>query len=360
MSTRKIVLIAVGSFLCAELATRAIERIVLKHPIGILTDYILMRPDHWALQPNIAITQIERAGDTDYEINDKGYRGAFPETERAERRVLFLGDSITFALGVDNADSFAKVIESSLAAAGKPVEVANLAMFSYGPHEYLDTWRRLGPTLKPNVVVLQLYLNDFDAPPWTAPTSIDAFTLMDALSFRIINLSAFARRVHQAAHMAFYYLARPILRDFYPNGINDAEPRHLLATLNSGQPFEAMRAIPEAHALLREIKESGARVLLFYSPHESQLFKTDYDSIDATVERAFAAEANSYIAMLPRLRAARDKKRIFRDGLHYAAFGHKVVASALLPAIEALLDSTETPRARDGSAVPGGPDAKRL
>ena len=121
--------------------------------------------------------------------------------------------------------------------------------------------------------------------------------------------------------MAFFYGVRPLRRSYFPQSLNDSEPRDILALLRGAKNLDEVDSIPEIHTLLREIKASGARVLLLYSPHETQLYRKDFDDIDAIVEKAFAREADLYIGPLATLRAAGDPARIFRDGLHYDVLG---------------------------------------
>ena len=144
----------------------------LQYPVGTLSDIISLNKDHWALRPGAAITQVERSGDVTYAVNAAGYRGPLPAGAKAGKRVVFLGDSVTFGLGVEERQSFARLVEARLRSSVGPVDVVNLALFAYGPHEYLSTWRRLGRSLSPDVVVLQLHMNDFGAKPWNQPRQI--------------------------------------------------------------------------------------------------------------------------------------------------------------------------------------------
>jgi len=338
---RKWLLIAAIAFVAAECLIRLVEAKQLRYPVSTLSDLVVLKKGYWTLRPDAAITQIERSGDVTYVINHEGYRGPLPDNAKVGKRIVFLGDSVTFGLGVDEKDTYARRLEALLHPAVASVEVANLALFAYGPYEYLSTWRRLGRLLAPDLVVVQLYMNDFGAKPWDQPAPIDVTAVLSNITSRLVNLSALVRRIHQAAHMAFFYWIRPLRRAYYPQSLNDSEPKQTLALLRAARNLDEVDSIPEIHTLLKEIKASGARVLLIYSPHETQLYKKDYDDIDGIVERAFAGEADRYIDPLGTLRSAPNLAVIFRDGLHYDLQGHALIAQTLAKPIEQLLTGSE-------------------
>ena len=100
--------------------------------------------------------------------NALGLRG--PEVSEAKpagvRRVLAVGDSITFGFGVEEDQAYPRVLEGLLRAEGRRVEVLNLGVAAYNLNE--DTARLLsrGGPLQPDLVVVQYFLNDPDLDPF--------------------------------------------------------------------------------------------------------------------------------------------------------------------------------------------------
>lgn len=100
--------------------------------------------------------------------------------DKAKTRVLALGDSHTFAVGVSKDETWAKVLQRDLVTAtGKPFRVYNDGCSGYNLHQYLLRLIDHGPTLRPDYVVVGFsYATDlFDLLPpehggWTygAPT----------------------------------------------------------------------------------------------------------------------------------------------------------------------------------------------
>ncbi len=74
--------------------------------------------------------------------------------------VLAIGDSFTQGFPVELADAYPAVLERLLTTHGHPVAVRNAGMGDSGPDQQLRLLERLLGTLRPSVVVWQLYAND--------------------------------------------------------------------------------------------------------------------------------------------------------------------------------------------------------
>ena len=92
-------------------------------------------------------------------INSLGFR----DPERSldpppgVRRVLLLGDSVSWGWGVDDGERFSDLIEAEL---GPGVEVINLAVPGYGTDHHLWTLEHNGFAFQPDLVLLGMVLND--------------------------------------------------------------------------------------------------------------------------------------------------------------------------------------------------------
>ena len=93
-------------------------------------------------------------------LNERGYRGrelGVPRT-RDRTRVIVLGDSIAFGLGVSDEETFAHLLDAS----DNGIEAGSLAVQGYGPDQELLLLLREGLRYDPDVVVLAFCLaNDF-------------------------------------------------------------------------------------------------------------------------------------------------------------------------------------------------------
>jgi hypothetical protein len=106
-----------------------------------------------------------RTAEFDHEvsINDLGMRdGPVGAKAPGAKRVLVIGDSFVFGVGVDLEDSLPKALERRLRAAlpGLGVEVLNAGVPGYSPWQELQALRKLAPRVGPDVVVQVVFMGD--------------------------------------------------------------------------------------------------------------------------------------------------------------------------------------------------------
>ena len=217
----------------------------------------------------------------------------------------------------------------------------NLAVFAYDTLDELAAFEEDGAKYRPEIVVLQFYLNDFsirmkskaapgagaNAPPEApVPTWGERLT---AIKNRVLFGSALYRRINQLVAGASYRLLHDLRRERYPETLNRDEIRADAAYL-AGHPDDA--AVPTFDAIARigeAAERNGARFLVFLSPDEVQLFDRSFDGVTERILRFCAARGIDCFDPLPALRARDDKARLFLDGVHYSARGHAVMAGLL-------------------------------
>lgn len=325
-----------------EILVRIVEH--FRAPSGSLYSLIVPRsPGRFTLRPNADLTVPERYGDIRYRLNREGYRDVdHAPGKAAVRRILLLGDSVTFGLGVPQDRIYAARLGSELARrGGAPPEVINLAVFAYDTLDELAAFEEDGAKYRPEIVVLQFYLNDFsirmkakaapgagaNAPPEApVPTWGERLT---AIKNRVLFGSALYRRINQLVAGASYRLLHDLRRERYPETLNRDEIRADAAYL-AGHPDDA--AVPTFDAIARigeAAERNGARFLVFLSPDEVQLFDRSFDGVTERIIRFCAARGIDCFNPLPALRARDDKARLFLDGVHYSARGHAVMAGLL-------------------------------
>lgn len=112
--------------------------------------------------------------DTGMQISRQGLRDrtfAVPKPTGV-RRVLCLGDSFTWGMGVEESETWPKVLEREL---GKGFEAVNAGVNGWGTAQEWLWLRDRGAIFEPDAVVLALYVNDFSdnasdaAGPWFRP-----------------------------------------------------------------------------------------------------------------------------------------------------------------------------------------------
>lgn len=82
----------------------------------------------------------------------------FPEIKDPKKtRIVFLGDSFTWGMGVSENERFSNVLQ----ARNNGLEALNFGMPGYGTDQELLVWQNLAQRYKPDIVVLTLYQNDY-------------------------------------------------------------------------------------------------------------------------------------------------------------------------------------------------------
>lgn len=97
-----------------------------------------------------------------YRINSLGFRGPEPASwDHPEvRRVVLLGDSYAFGLGVDQSETLAAQLDSRLHRACGSITVLNLGVPGYHTGQESALAERVGFDLDPDLVVLLYFAND--------------------------------------------------------------------------------------------------------------------------------------------------------------------------------------------------------
>lgn len=103
-----------------------------------------------------------RAFECDVRVNALGFRG--PETSSGPvagtRRIVVLGDSITFGNHLAEADTYCAVAQGTLEAQGHKVELLNLGLTGYDTLQEARCLEVRGLALKPELVVVGYCFND--------------------------------------------------------------------------------------------------------------------------------------------------------------------------------------------------------
>jgi lysophospholipase L1-like esterase len=87
-------------------------------------------------------------------------------------RILMVGDSLTFGWGVPFEATFSKRIEKLFAADGKEVEVINTGVGNWNTVQEVTYFLTKAKDFKPNIVVLNFFVNDAEPVPQNRPPSL--------------------------------------------------------------------------------------------------------------------------------------------------------------------------------------------
>jgi hypothetical protein len=190
--------------------------------------------------------------------NSQGFRGTREvPVEATGLRIVAIGDSFTYGLGVEDDETFAARLGILLGG-----DVANLGVNGYGVDQAILMWESEGRRLHPDIVVLGYFTHDFHR---------NAFTVGVRPKPRFILDSDGRRLVHEAPgpdvrHVAPGWRMRSL--DLVRTGW-----RRLLSRLGvlPKDMLEARQALSERllARLQASVAEAGARLVVLVIPHEA-------------------------------------------------------------------------------------------
>lgn len=286
------------------------------------------------MQPGAQFIAPERYGDIQYSFNSDGYRDVDHSQTVHQKRIVLLGDSVTFGLGVEQDRIYAARLQSALDLRyGDGIyDVVNLAIFAYHTRNELEALQEDGLAYRPALIILQFYMNDFAIPKSTpeADPEIPLGSRLVALKNRLLYSSNLYRRLHQAVAAATFALFHDFRRQVLPGSLNDSEPRdklRYLASIPDDAQVDAFTAIAEIH---RIAMEHGAHFLVMITPDEVQLINDRYDAINQRITSFCRRRGIPYLDLLPILRRHPEPLKLFLDGVHLTPLGHETVAESLL------------------------------
>ena len=120
----------------------------------------------WCLKPGRQTRLRWESYDYLVQANELGFPGPqYAEARSAGSvRIMAVGDAFTSAEGVDTAEAWPRKLERTLAVQlpGQTVEVLNFAITGHGPNQYAAVVAEFVPRFKPDLVLVGLFVNDFD------------------------------------------------------------------------------------------------------------------------------------------------------------------------------------------------------
>ena len=124
----------------------------------------LIIPDHWAKR-KVIVPGAKRAyywhGHLHvFDVNDMRRTTPFPAKPSHVFRIMILGDSYTYGMGVAEEATYPRVLERALLREYR-VEVLNLGVNGYQSEDVLMALKKFAPGLQPDLVVYGICLNDF-------------------------------------------------------------------------------------------------------------------------------------------------------------------------------------------------------
>jgi len=249
----------------------------------------------------------------------------------AERSILLLGDSVAFAGGVPYEESFASLVENQLThTLGKQVAVLNSGTPGYNTAQELLLLKDLRKNIRPNLIVLQFCMNDYQDPvALTSDQSLDA-TKTSGTPLNLVSILYRSR--------AIYFLKEKVkdLEKLYPERF----PRALHYVHYIPRHSGWQRAKDAIQEIADVAKQMDAGFLLVIFPVEQQLRIADRTPMDDLV--AFAKSRGIQVLDLYPAFVQHWREHLYFDysveqqvvdKVHLSKRGHELAAAEIATAI---------------------------
>jgi lysophospholipase L1-like esterase len=280
----------------------------------------------WTLKPGLEGKVIEghirdAAIRFTFSTNSRGLRGPEVPRRKGAFRILALGDSTTFGLGVNDDETWPAVLESLLREkTGRPVEVINAGVPGYTAFQGLRYLEDRGLSLAPDLVLATFGFNDADS--WSARSDYQTAWLL-----------AIRRWERPLLYSRLYAGLKGLYRREEPQSPPESRRPRL-----SGREFDfalsqirelcSSRRIPLVLVIWPYAgqKSSGSGELVIYQPLVASFGAAHVVPVVNLVD-SFAAAGGP----------------LFFDHVHANSAGCRVAAEALSPACLAWMDRRKRP-----------------
>ena len=263
--------------------------------------------------PNPKIGHVHRPGGeahlmgVDVAINSVGLRDDEPLSDvRDVRRLVFLGDSLTFGWGVREEESFAHRLEVALNE-DRPTEVLNFGTGNYNTTQEVELFLEKGLDYAPDEVVVFYFINDAEPVPRRSPWSFLA-------NFRIITF--YWSRMKQ---LSARFFPEQTFREYYAGLYEEGQP----GWRETRRAFQRLAELCQSRGI-------GLRVVLLPELHEldDYPFASEYRKVANFLESLGV----QVLDLTPAFSDVRDPQSLWvsPDDAHPNAGAHRRIADASL------------------------------
>lgn len=242
-------------------------------------------------------------------INEKGLRGGpVPPAQKGERRILFLGASITLGWGVEESDTVVERIASMFQNEGEQVIVFNGGVGNYNTSRYVSRFFKKLTKLQPTDIVVQYFLRD-------------AEDLGQSDENLLLRHSELAVTLWIAYHRLFDKQGESSLFEHYQKVYAQNAPGFLAMK-------EKLKELAEyAHA-------NNIRLYFVMTPDIHNLVQYKFGFVHDMMRKIATQQGYTYVDLLPGLSGQTPESLYAMPGdPHPNALGHKIMGESIFPVL---------------------------
>jgi hypothetical protein len=248
---------------------------------------------------------------TEIRLNSWGLRGGeVPPPQKDQRRILFLGGSITLGWGVAERDTLEARIERMLNESGDPAQVLNAGVGNYNAERNVSRFFKELAPLKPTDIVVHYFLRDAEELPPGGGNFL-------------LRHSELAVTLWIAYHRLLDKHGEVSLVEHYRR-VYDA----------SAHGFAVMQA--KLRELADYARANNIRIYLAMTPDVHNLVDYKFGFVHDIMREIARSDGYVYVDLLPGMLGYQPEKLWAMPGdPHPNAFGHDLMARAIFPVLAA-------------------------
>ena len=244
-------------------------------------------------------------------LNSKGMRSA--EFNVNDKKILFLGSSISLGWGIEQKDSYPEIIQTKLFADSLDYKVLNGSIGNYNTFRYVNNFLSNQIDIFPEVIVINYFINDAETLPIGKP------------NWLIKNSQLFA-----TLKMTFKKLSSKSefdLKSYYRNLYED-----------ESQSFIEMKK--SLNKLSEYSIKTNTKILLTVIPDIHFLENYPFEKIHEKIKILSEELGFEYHDLLPTLKNIPfEKLQIIPGDSHPNEFGHQRISESLYPKIKEIISN---------------------
>lgn len=254
-----------------------------------------------------------------FNINNYGFKGKDIDIKKGKDifRIIVLGDSITFAPGLNEKDTYAFLLERYLNKSdmNRHFEVINAGVGGYNIWQNLEVYKSKAKPLSPDLVIVGVCQNDFEV---TGPYYVDFFGMVhgdvpEETQEGLLNNLEIYRTVSRRIKMY------NMIREKGPDAIKPIAPTLSSKWINGSVPLKEFVKITKA---------DNIPILFVIFPYEFQIKGNDLHSDEKFTE--FMKDSSIfYIDLLDNFRNANKELYAKGDSIHPNELGHMITADTI-------------------------------
>jgi lysophospholipase L1-like esterase len=256
-------------------------------------------------------------------INSFGFRDKKYSLKKRKKRIIFVGDSITYGWDVNLNDTYHKQFEKSINSQGYEVDVMGMGVVGYNIFQEFHLIKKKALRFNPDMIILQICPNDFQRRMAIKRNKVgNKFTLIpyhDVSIPFVIKKSQLTHFLMEKSHLykflnqRLYSLLKKMNHDYTPEDV------FLFAEKKS---FKYLNKINHL------LKNRGIHFAVVMFPYRKMNKTYRFSTLRAKMHHHLKKHRIPFIDLYTEFNSS-DKNKIWIDRIHPNADGYKIAAKKL-------------------------------